>query len=74
MLRRFWERWKFMAHKIGNFQSRVLLNAFYFLVMMPFGLGVKVFSDPLRINLQSRSQWLHKDTPANRWEDARRQF
>jgi hypothetical protein len=74
MLRRFWERWKLIAHKIGNFQSRVLLNAFYFLILMPFGLGVTLFSDPLRLKLQSRSHWSEKITDATPREHARRQF
>jgi hypothetical protein len=74
MLRRLWECWKLIAHKIGNFQSRMLLNAFYFLILMPFGLGVKLFSDPLRLKLQSCSQWVDRNTRATTWEDARRQF
>ncbi len=49
MLSRFWKQWKLIAHKIGNFQSRILLNIFYFIILMPFGLGVKLFSDPLHL-------------------------
>jgi hypothetical protein len=58
MLRYLWERWKVAAHKFGNFQARFLLNIFYFLVFSPFALGVKMFSDPLRIRRQNLSQWL----------------
>jgi hypothetical protein len=39
MLRRLWHHWKVIAHRIGNFQSRVLLNVFYLLILLPFGLG-----------------------------------
>jgi hypothetical protein len=75
MLRRFWQRWKVIAHKIGTFQSRVLLNIFYFLVLAPFALGVKQLSDPLRIKRQRQSHWLPKQTsPVTGWEQARRQF
>lgn len=74
MLRRCWQHWKFIAHKIGTFQSRVLLNVFYLLILMPFGLGVKLFSDPLRLKLQSRSHWLTKDPHVTTCDHARRQF
>jgi hypothetical protein len=49
MFKRIWEAWKRVAHKIGNFQSRVLLTIFYFIVVLPFGLAARLFSDPLRI-------------------------
>jgi|RhiMetdeSRZDD1v2_1073273.scaffolds.fasta_scaffold131966_2 hypothetical protein len=58
MLHYFSERWKVAAHTFGNFQARLLLNIFYFLVLTPFALGVKMFSDPLRIRRQHPSQWL----------------
>jgi hypothetical protein len=75
MLKRLWERWKSIAHKIGAFQSRVLLNFFYFLILAPFGLGVKLLSDPLRLKRQNRSHWLgREDKAAGGWEGARRQF
>lgn len=34
----FWRRWKQTARKIGEFQARVLLSAFYFLILAPFAL------------------------------------
>jgi hypothetical protein len=74
MLRRLWQRWKSIAQKIGNFQSKVLLNVFYLFILMPFGLGVKLFSDPLRLHLQRRSHWLRKQTQVTTWDQARRQF
>jgi hypothetical protein len=75
MLGRIWKRWKVIAHKIGNFQSRVLLNVFYFLILAPFALAVRMFSDPLRIRKPSRSHWLAKEgTAATGRDQARRQF
>ena len=75
MLRRAWQRWKAIAHAIGAFQSRVMLNLFFFLILAPFAIGVKLLSDPLRITRQRRSHWYDKETnPATRWDHARRQF
>ena len=36
-LKRLWEGWKKIAHKIGNFQARVLLTVFYAVLVLPFG-------------------------------------
>lgn len=75
MLRRLWERWKIIAHKIGTFQSRVLLTVFYCLILAPFGIGVKLFANPLRLKGQSGSHWLERgEKTAASWEAARRQF
>jgi hypothetical protein len=74
MLSQFWKRWKVIAHKIGNFQSRILLSIFYFLILVPFGVGVKLFSDPLHLKLQNCTHWISKGTSETHWENARRQF
>lgn len=42
-----WARWKVVAHVIGNFQARVLLTLFYFVIVPPFALIVKLAKDPL---------------------------
>jgi len=52
-LKRAWEGWKRIAHKIGNFQARVLLTIFYGVLVLPFGLAARLFSDPLRIKKNS---------------------
>jgi hypothetical protein len=48
-LKALWSAWKRLAHKIGNFQARVLLTLLYAIVILPFGLFARFFSDPLRI-------------------------
>jgi hypothetical protein len=57
MFSRLWERWKSVAHAIGNFQARLLLSIFYFLLLAPFGLGVKLFSDPLGLKKGNLPYW-----------------
>ena len=65
--RRLWRQWKSVAHKIGDFQARLVLALFYFVVLAPFAMGVKIFSDPLQ--LKSRRGWLDRlnldDNPEN---------
>ena len=48
-LKAVWSAWKRLAHKIGNFQARVLLTLLYAVVVLPFGLIARLFSDSLRI-------------------------
>jgi hypothetical protein len=75
MLRRLWARWKALAYTLGHFQSKVLLNLFYALILAPFGLAVRLFSDPLRLRRTEQPHWLPrpKDVPAS-LEAGRRQF
>ena len=71
MLKRAWQAWKELAHKIGNFQARVLLTVFY-AVLAPFGLGTRFFSDPLRIK-RPPTQWLDHPDDACDMQQAMRQ-
>jgi hypothetical protein len=48
MLKRLWEIWKQVAHAIGDFQARVLLTVIYGVLVLPFGLLVRLFADPLQ--------------------------
>ena len=74
MLRRVWERWKVIAHKIGTFQSRLLLNVFYLSILLPFGLGVKFFSDRLHLKRHQGPHWIGKMSGSVNEEQAKRQF
>ena len=74
MLRRVWERWKVIAHKIGIFQSRLLLNIFYFSILLPFGVGIKLFSDRLQLKPHQGPYWLGKASGSADWEQVKRQF
>ena len=73
MWKRLWEFQKRLARRIGTFQARVILSIFYAVVVLPFGVAVRLLSDPLRVKWRP-TQWLdHPDTPADMtW--ARRQF
>ena len=46
-LRRGWERWKRIARAIGQFQARIILTLFYFVVVPPFALVLRLTKDPL---------------------------
>jgi hypothetical protein len=71
-LKRAWEGWKKIAHKIGNFQARVLLTIFYGVLVLPFGLAARLFSDPLRIK-KTPTAWLDHPNEAYGLDWARKQ-
>lgn len=71
-----WNAWKDFARKMGNYQSRVLMAFVYFLVVLPFGLGVTLLGDPLRIKRpHGNSNWQPKELPLKpSIDEARGQF
>jgi hypothetical protein len=75
-LLRLWEAWKSFGRAMGEFQSRILLGIFYFLVVTPFGLGMRIFGDPLLLHRARRlSGWMpRKDTPPANLDTANKQF
>jgi len=74
-LARVWTGWKIIAHLIGNFQARLLLAFFYFLVVPPFALIVKIFKDPLALRPRSNdSLWVDGPVPDPSLEAAKKQF
>jgi hypothetical protein len=72
MLKKAWQAWKRIAHKIGNFQARVLLTLFYAVLIFPFGMAARLFADPLRIKRRPQ-QWLNHPNDAHSFEWAHRQ-
>ncbi len=74
-IKKLWQSWENFSKRMGGFQSRIILSLFYFIFVMPFALGVRIFSDPLNIKHQSsKSHWLPKKEIKTDLEQYRRQF
>lgn len=72
---RFRRSWKEFFTRVGNFQSRVLLSWFYFVVLMPFGIIVRLTSDPLALKHEQQvSYWKPVADKPDSLETARRQY
>jgi hypothetical protein len=52
-----WKRFSLLTTIVGEYQGRFIVTAFYYTIFVPFGLGSRLFTDPLQ----------RKETP--RWED-----
>lgn len=71
-VKRAWRAWSRLAHKIGNFQARVLLTLLYAILVLPFGMIVRLFADPLRIKKRP-DRWLDRVDEANDMHWAQKQ-
>jgi hypothetical protein len=70
-----WQAWMSFSHAMGDFQGRVLLIFFYFIIVTPFALIVVLFSDPLRLrNKDPNSYWLPRPAMPTGLDEARRQY
>jgi hypothetical protein len=70
-----WSRWREVSQKAADVQARVLLTAFYFTLMAPFGVVFGLLKDPLRIKRRpSGSYWLERKPISEALADAQRQF
>ena len=65
-------RWKKFGHAIGNFQARVLLTVIYSILILPFGLAVRLFSDSMHMKKRPE-KWFDHPTIPNTLDEARRQ-
>ena len=56
-----WSVWNRMMHAVGNFQARLLLTILYAIIVLPFGLIVRLFTDPLHIKHPPTAWGEHPD-------------
>lgn len=69
-----WRRFGIIAAAFGDLQGRAIATAFYFTVLVPFGLIVRLTSDPLHIGkAHQEPAWLPREPVDNRLDAAKRQ-
>ena len=70
--RRLWSAWMRLGRAINNVVARVVMTVFYFTVFVPFGLGVRMFSDPLDMGANGSQGWKPRQSWPTDLEDFRR--
>lgn len=61
---RLWRGWVRFGHWLGDVMSWVWMPLFYFVIALPFALGVKLFADPLGLRRRpGMSHWHPKKLP-----------
>ena len=68
-----WQRWQIINKAVGHLHAQAVTILFYFTILVPFGIGVRLFSDPLNAK-KIAPQWLAREAVPHSLEDARRQF
>lgn len=74
IIKTLWKLWKKIAHKIGVFQSRLILTIFYFTILLPAGIVFTLFKDALRIKTKRQSGWVAKAKQSETLEELRNQY
>jgi len=74
-LKKLWSGWLRFGHFMGDIVGRVVMTVFYFTLLLPFGVIITLFGDPLDMKPQTKAPAWHARTTGDRnLEEARRQF
>lgn len=68
-----WSKWLAFGRAVGNVVGRVVMTILFFTIVAPFGLGVRLFGDPLRLK-KAEPRWLERPTRQDTLQDARRSY
>jgi hypothetical protein len=72
ILRKFWEGWKRVGQFIGDLLARLILTLFYFTLVLPFGLIMRLTRDPLSLRRIGPPAWRPRPPEKTTIEAARR--
>lgn len=73
-LRRVWDHWLHLVHSVGVVQTRFLFVVFYFLVVVPLGVGARLTADRLRLRAPEGTCWVPYVEEERSLAAAQRQF
>lgn len=62
LLGRLWNIWLPVGQFIGDWIARIVLTLFYFTILLPYGIGVRLLSDPLGIKKPLNVSWSERKT------------
>ncbi len=74
VLQKIWQAWQKFGRFVGNLVGRIILSIFYFTIMLPFGLGVTLFGDALKLKEKTSRHWILRAPVTDGLDQASRQF
>ncbi|HAJ06117.1 MAG TPA: hypothetical protein DCL76_06140 [Chloroflexi bacterium] len=74
VLSSFWDKWKKFGQFLGDLFARVVLTILFFTLMVPFGIGMRIFGDPFKLKENDSTYWDVYPTIDSSLFDSRRQF
>lgn len=61
VIAKMWEKWKTFAHALGRFQTKLILNLFYYVALAPVGALCRWRVNPLGLGRTGgRSAWTYR--------------
>jgi hypothetical protein len=72
VLKKFWEGWKRIGTFIGDLIGRLILTLFYFTLVLPFGLVMRLVRDPLSLKKSDPPSWQGREKDEASLDAARR--
>lgn len=72
--RQGWERWKQIARAVGVVQTKFIMILFYFVMVLPLGLVVRLREDRLRLRPPQGSLWVPHSQEEHTLDRARKQY
>ena len=73
LARRIYDRWRRAAHAVGVVHTRVIMLSIYAVVVVPTGLLMRQFRDPLHLRPPAGTNWTPTRPSERSLEAARRQ-
>ena len=73
LLRRIWNAWRAFGRLMADAVGRVAMFVLYFTLVAPFGLAVRLFSDPLQLK-QNAPRWDPRETEHPTLQSSSRTF
>lgn len=75
IIRLAWARFGIITGVIGEIQGRAIVTLFYYTILVPFGLGSRFLSDPLRFRRteNTKPHWIDRTPVGATLEEAREQ-
>jgi hypothetical protein len=67
-----WKRFTLITTVLGEAQGRFFITAFYYTILVPFGVGSRLFSDPLR-RKSPNTEWHERPAVPTDLESAQQQ-
>jgi hypothetical protein len=70
-----WDRFNAIVAVVGDVNGRMIALLFYFTILVPFGIGSRLFSDPLRQRIPTNSPtfWEERAATPTDLDSAKRQ-
>ena len=70
-MKKQWNKWKFLAKKIGDFQINLIFSFLYFFIITPIGIFVKFSTNYFKIN--KNPSWEKFEGNTNKIRDLKNQ-